>query len=774
VSREQSASSTAAGSNPSPARNQRASFILFVLLLLALGSFLQPATPPSAEVDTPLPPKSRGAAGPAPRPISARESGSIVSLAPLSGLRLVPGQLLVTLRPGFSAPDVLAHFEDHLISHQSLLDQFNLHLVKVSEDQTDKLIALLRSDPAIQSVERNPIARAAFVPNDPYVTSGGEWHLAKIQATAAWDTTTGNTNTVVAVLDSGVNAAHPDLAGKILPGYNFVSNTNDTSDDFGHGTAVAGTVAATGNNHVGVAGVAYGCSLLPVKIVDASGFAAYSAVVQGLHYAVDHGARIINLSIAGDTPSDTLQAAVDYAWSNNVVVVAAAGNNANSTPQYPAACRHVVAISATDSTDALATFSSFGNYVSLSAPGDNIWTTMHDLANPYGSWRGTSFSSPIVAAVAALVATANPSLSNDQIVSILENQADDLGPAGYDISFGFGRINAFRAVQAAANAPGAVVAPSATSPDDNATNSPATNSLAQTGPPRLSIQIAGAGRVTPNLNGKPLVAGRTYTLHALPGPGQVFAGWTGPALATTSPLLTFVAQNSFTVSASFVPSPFPPVTGNYRGLVAQSNGVTPANSGYFTLSLHPLGGFSGSLLLGGNRYGFSGRFDASGNTRFQVSRAQNASLALALHVDLANATDQIVGTLSDGSWASDVSADRNVFNSRSNPAPQAGLRQFVLEQPDTTDAADGVSRIKPNGSTRVRGQLLDGRRFVAASSLAKNGDYPFYLSLHRGSEILIGWLNFPAGEQRLSGGTILWANSATNASATSLQVNSTP
>ena len=179
-----------------------------------------------------------------------------------------------------------------------------------------------------------------------------------------------------------------------------------------------GVVAAAGNNRVGVAGVAFGCAVLPVKVMDASGFASYSCLAQGIKYAVDQGARVINISIAGSSSSATLQGAIDYAWSNNVVIVAAAGNNANNTPQYPAACDHVVGVSATEPDDSLASFSSYGSFVSLSAPGDNIWTTQDSLNDPYGAWRGTSFASPIVAGVAALVVSENPSLSNTQIVSI--------------------------------------------------------------------------------------------------------------------------------------------------------------------------------------------------------------------------------------------------------------------------------------------------------------------------------------------------------------------
>src|SRR5262249_25963995 len=151
---------------------------------------------------------------------------------------------------------------------------------------------------------------------------GSEWHLEQIQAPQAWNLTLGRANIVVAVLDSGVDATHPDLATQLLPGYDFVFNDADPADDFGHGTAVCGTVVAAGNNGAGVAGVAFGCRVLPVKVMDATGFAFYSTIAQGIFYAVDAGARVINISIAGSSPSSTLQDAINFAWDHNVVVVA--------------------------------------------------------------------------------------------------------------------------------------------------------------------------------------------------------------------------------------------------------------------------------------------------------------------------------------------------------------------------------------------------------------------------------------------------------------------
>ena len=373
-----------------------------------------------------------------------------------SNSQFVPGQLLVQPKTGLSGLEVDAKFRGYGALNHRTLDRLNVHVITLPEERVEAALDALRNDPDIEYAERDGIARAAYVTNDTSVVSGNEWHLTKIQAPQAWNVSVGGTNTIVAVLDSGVNAAHPDLAGRLLPGYNFVANTIDTTDDFGHGTAVAGVVIAAGNNSGGVAGVSYGCMMLPVKVVDATGFATYSAIAQGIHYAVDHGARVINISIAGNSASTTLQNALNYAWSNNVVVVVAAGNNGNSLPQYPAACDHAVAVSATETNDTLATFSSYGSFVTLAAPGDNIWTTQRDLTNPYGSWRGTSFSSPIVAGTAALIASVNPTLSNTQITSLLEQTVDDVGQPGYDTSFGYGRVNASRAVTTANNLPPAL------------------------------------------------------------------------------------------------------------------------------------------------------------------------------------------------------------------------------------------------------------------------------------------------------------------------------
>jgi hypothetical protein len=363
----------------------------------------------------------------------------------------VPNRILIKPKANATEISLKSLWAMHSMREHSRLPKHNVRVMTVSPAQRDAVLQRLRRHANIEFAEPDYIARHCLSPNDPYFASGAEWHLPKISAPSAWNVTTGSTNVILAVVDSGADLAHSDLAGRFLPGYNFVNNSSDPTDDNGHGTAVSGTAAATGNNGIGVAGLAWNCRILPVKVTDSTGSATYSAVAQGIIYAADHGARVINLSLGGPSASATLQSAVDYAWSKGVVIIAAAGNNGNNLPSYPGACNHVIAVSALQSNDTLPSWSSYGSYVSLSAPGVGIWTSCTN--NTYVSWSGTSFSSPIVAGVATLVASVNPTLSNTQIVNILKGTAADLGSAGYDIYYGQGRVNANSAVLAANSGP---------------------------------------------------------------------------------------------------------------------------------------------------------------------------------------------------------------------------------------------------------------------------------------------------------------------------------
>jgi subtilisin family serine protease len=190
--------------------------------------------------------------------------------------------------------------------------------------------------------------------------------------------------------------------------------------------------------------------MMPLVVVDENDLAAYSDIAEAIQYAADRGVRVINISIGGAVPSSTLQSAVDYAWSKGALIFASAMNTSSSDPYYPAACNHVMAVSATDGNDRLASFSNYGNWIAIAAPGVSILTTVN--GGGYAYWFGTSFSSPIVAGVAALSLAVNPALTNAELVTILEKSADDIGPPpGYGASF-WGRVNAFNAVSAARQA----------------------------------------------------------------------------------------------------------------------------------------------------------------------------------------------------------------------------------------------------------------------------------------------------------------------------------
>lgn len=277
-------------------------------------------------------------------------------------------------------------------------------------------------------------------PNDPLFPS---WFLEKIDAGNAWPTTTGSSNITIAILDTGVDSAHPDLATKIVPGRNIYNNNDDTSDVYGHGTGVAGVAGAASNNGIGVASVAWGCGIMPVRISDPDGMAAASAIASGLSWAADHGARVANVSYRV-TGSKTITSAAKYFQSKGGVVVAAAGNygTQETSPDDP----YVVTVGATDSQDVLYYYSNYGGAVDLVAPGNNTTTLMGGL---YGAGGGTSYASPVVAGVAALVLSANPALTPAQVTDILKQSADDLGAAGWDNTYSSGRVNAAKAVSAA-------------------------------------------------------------------------------------------------------------------------------------------------------------------------------------------------------------------------------------------------------------------------------------------------------------------------------------
>jgi len=353
-----------------------------------------------------------------------------------------PDRLVVQHRLGANSTAIQRAFGRHGASVHGYHAALSISVLTVDPARRDEIAQELEDTGLFNFVEPDYLAHVTATPNDPQYAS--QWHLATIQAPSAWNITTGSSSVKIAIVDSGVDPTHPDLAPKLIPGWSFITGTTDTHDTMGHGTTTAGAAAALGNNGIGVAGVAWQNPVMPLVVVDSTGFASYSNIASAITYAADQGARIVNVSIGGTSASSTLQSAVNYAWNKGTVVFASSGNGGSSTPYYPAGCQNVVSVGATDSNDTLASWSNYGSWMSLVAPGVNIYTTTN--GGGYGYASGTSYSSPIAAGVGALVLSYSPSLSASSLVNVLERNSDDLGAAGYDPTFGWGRVNAYRAL----------------------------------------------------------------------------------------------------------------------------------------------------------------------------------------------------------------------------------------------------------------------------------------------------------------------------------------
>jgi subtilisin family serine protease len=309
-----------------------------------------------------------------------------------------------------------------------------------SGKRVEDVVRWLRNRRDVEFAEPDWILPPAnTVPNDPQFPN--QWHLSKIAAPAAWDSVVGSPAVVIAILDTGCDPNHPDLAPKYVPGWNFYDNNSNWSDVHGHGTAVAGCAAAVTNNAQGVAGVAWDCRIMPIRISDPNGYASLSTITSALVWAADQGARVANISYRVSEYS-SLQSAAQYFVSKGGVVTVSAGNQATfiSDPDNP----YVLTVGATTSSDTLASFSNTGNIVDMVAPGSNITTTQR--GGGYATWSGTSFSAPITAGVAALVIAAQPGLSGRQVMQVLIESCDDLGATGWDPAYGWGRLNAQKAV----------------------------------------------------------------------------------------------------------------------------------------------------------------------------------------------------------------------------------------------------------------------------------------------------------------------------------------
>ena len=389
------------------------------------------------------------------------------------GAPYVPGRIVIKLKEGISLADLTQLHAQQEAVVVGEMRQIRAQVLSVAEDQLEAKLSAYKADDRVEYAELDYLAEPAYDPNDPYYLINTQWGPQKILAAQAWDLSKGSPSVVIAVVDWGVDLLHPDLAtemwtnpgetpgngvdddgnGRVddVYGWDFANNDNNPQDDYGHGTHCAGIAAAATDNGVGIAGVGYSSRIMAVKVGSGTtGTAAYSAIAYGIMYAADKGAKVISLSLGGYAYSGFLESAVNYAWNNGCVLVGAVGNNNVSTLFYPAAYTNVIGVSATDQSDAKASWSNYGTQVAVAAPGASIYSTYWNsgAGSTYAYMSGTSMAAPHVAGLAALLFGQDGTRSNATVRSIIEGTADDLGDAGWDQYYGYGRINAYRALSA--------------------------------------------------------------------------------------------------------------------------------------------------------------------------------------------------------------------------------------------------------------------------------------------------------------------------------------
>jgi hypothetical protein len=364
---------------------------------------------------------------------------------------LVPGQVVVLVREEGLLGELLDDVVGGDVRLIDTIPRLRAAVLGVPPGEEERWIADFSSDERVLVAERNAILQTLTAPDDP-IYKEFQWGLRKIGMEAVWDVTIGDPNVIVAVLDTGVDEAHPDLEPNMIEGYDFVNDDPDAWDDSSHGTHVAGVIAALGNNAEGTAGIAWRSKILPIKVLDSNGLGPDAAVSKGIIYAVENKARIINLSSGTPYQSRLLDEAVRFAERRGVLVVAAAGNTGDKGNEviYPAAYPTVMAVGATDEKDGAPPFSQRQPYVSIAAPGVDVpGPAWRDSGNgPYILHTGTSAAAPHVSGLAALLLSVKFDQTPAQLRDLIMSTADVVNPRTGGSFLGAGRINALKAVSA--------------------------------------------------------------------------------------------------------------------------------------------------------------------------------------------------------------------------------------------------------------------------------------------------------------------------------------
>jgi thermitase len=386
----------------------------------------------------------------------------------------IAGEFIVKYKAGKNAMNAFSADGGKVVKELGGKNKSGMYVVQMpATNSSSDTLAKLKSDPNVEWAEPNRImkvelpkffqdildkltgGKADSFPNDPMFKD--QYAHKVTQAQEGWALLKSNPEITVAIVDTGVDKNHPDLKGRMVAGYSAYPGEDAGKDMQGHGTHCAGIAAAVSNNGVGVTGAAAlgNVKIQPVKVLNDQGSGSYAAVADGIAWAASNGAKVISMSLGGPSSSQAITDAVKLALKNDIVVVAAMGNSGpNAGPSYPAAVEGVMGVAATDSADKIASFSQTGKHNSVAAPGVNILSTFPTYQNGigqtnYGKISGTSMACPYVSGVATLVRAYNPTLKAADVRSLIEKNADDLGAAGWDKTFGHGRVNVFKTVKAA-------------------------------------------------------------------------------------------------------------------------------------------------------------------------------------------------------------------------------------------------------------------------------------------------------------------------------------
>ncbi|WP_405152931.1 S8 family peptidase [Paenibacillus sp. FSL K6-0108] len=349
-----------------------------------------------------------------------------------------PKQLLIKFKEGTTADEMHTLHKKAKCRVAETYEDLGWYRIE-STKKMHRMLEKYKNHVLIEHAEPNYYLQSSFTPNDPFFPY--QYNLQKINAPAAWDISQSSSSVKIAIIDTGVQLNHPELAGKILPGYDYVDYDNVPEDGNGHGTHVAGIAASITNNGLGIAGAAPLASIVPLRVLDNNGQGTTGNVGNGLVFAANNGIQVVNLSLGGPTGEAFLQAAVQYAWDRGAVIIAAAGNDNTSYPIVPASYPNVIAVASTDPSDLKSNFSNYGSWVDMAAPGDSILSTY--LGSSYAYMRGTSMAAPHVAGVAALLAARGK--TNAQIRDALCFASDPVSGSG--VYWTYGRLNAYQSLQ---------------------------------------------------------------------------------------------------------------------------------------------------------------------------------------------------------------------------------------------------------------------------------------------------------------------------------------